>query len=65
MRRRRYLKARDDKSALEAAEELRASGYEIVSGPVEVYAPRERSDDENITLACREYRVVVEDGKDE
>ena len=64
MRRRMYLEASDRKSALEAAEELRASGYEIVSGPVEAHAPRERSDDENVNMAYRKYRVVVEDGKD-
>ena len=60
VKKRIYFSADNATDASEIVEELRADGYEVISGPVEVYAPRERSDDGSKT----KYRVVIEDGKD-
>ena len=51
-----------DEYAMEVAEELRAKGYEIISGPEEAQVPRgEGSDGKPIMVPG--YRIVVDDGR--
>ena len=48
--------------AMEVAEELRAKGYEIISGPEEAQVPRgQRSDGTPILVPG--YKIVADDGR--
>ena len=48
--------------ALKIAEDLRAEGYEIISGPEEAMVPR-GEDSNGCPIMVEGYRIVVDDGR--